>query len=294
MNAHDCFGTFPFQRQRHTTAIIKTLQRFQRLLGSRAETSHDPQMLDEWAETRGHQLKRVRSSEGRVVEFEWEGRRSRLEWGPSKRAYINARELRVCIEAGLPDNLEMMIMSRSLAQRLESQAYQTLVRDHQTGIDVNLPEEVRWLSMLERVPVPSAVAAYVMLSSSPPHAQRWLDGDLLSRISRAAHNWLGDEAPLVLMTLRGRVYLRTEALSTEAAMLDGACSLAGTAAASARQLINRPPAAAANLDRDPTRSRSVHASRLDEPSVMEIPMDTDIMALGMMPTRTGAKTDIMV
>ena len=35
-------------------------------------------------------------------------------------------------------------------------------------------------------------------SSSPPHAQRWLDGDLLSRVSRAAHNWLGDDAPLMV------------------------------------------------------------------------------------------------
>ena len=30
---------------------------------------------------------------------------------------------------------------RSLAQRLDSQAYQTLVQDHETGIDATLPEE---------------------------------------------------------------------------------------------------------------------------------------------------------
>jgi hypothetical protein len=273
------------------TTMIKALQRFQRLLGSRSETTRDPQALDEWAETRGHQLKRVRRADGRVVEFEWEGRRGRLEWGPSKRAYINDRELRVCIEAGLPDNLEMLLMSRSLAQRLDSQAYQTLVRDHQTGIDVNLPEEVRWLSMLERVPVPSTVAAYVMLSSSPPHAQRWLEGDLLSRVSRAAHNWLGEDVPLVLMTLRGRVYLRTEALTTEAVMLDGACSLAEAAAASARHLMSNKPAAVTS---SPGPSgRMVHASALDEPSVMEIPMDSNIMTFSA-PSRIGPKTDIMV
>lgn len=272
------------------TTMIKALQRFQRLLGSRAETVSDPQVLDEWAKVRGYQLKRVRRGEGRVVEFEWEGRRGRLEWGPSKRAYINERELRVCIEAGLPEHLEMLLMSRSLAQRLDSQAYKTLVSDHQTGIDTSLPEEVRWLSMLERVPVPSTVAAYVMLSSSPPHAQRWLDGDLLSRISRAAHNWLGDDAPLVLMTLRGRVYLRTEAMNTEPAMLDGACSLTEAAATSARQLLNK---ASAVVARDTTHSRSVHSSRLDEPSVMEIPMDSDMMALGM-PSRIGPNADIAI
>lgn len=271
-------------------AMMKTLQRLQRLLGSRSETDTDMLVLDEWAAARGHRLKRVRRGEGRVVEFDWEGRRGRLECGPTKRAYILGRELRVCIEAGLPQHLEMLLMSRSLAQRLDSQAYQTLVQDHQTGIDTTLPEEVRWLSMLERVPVPSTVAGYVMMSSSPPHALRWLEGDLLSRVSRAVHNWLGDDAPLVLMTLRGRIYLRTEALATEAAMLDGACNLAEAAAASARQLMTK---AAATAAREVTSGRLVHASRLDEPSVMEIPMDSDMMALGM-PSRIGPHTDIAV
>ena len=271
-------------------AMMKTLQRLQRLLGSRTETTDsDPQALDGWAVARGHRLKRVRRGEGRVVEFDWEGRRGRLEWGPSKRAYIVGQELRVCIEAGLPQQLEMLLMSRSLAQRLDSQAYQTLVQDHETGIDATLPEEVRWLSMLERVPVPSTVAGYVMLSSSPPHAQRWLEGDLLSRVSRAAHNWLGDDAPLVLMTLRGRIYLRTEALVTEVAVLDGACNLATAAASSARLLMSK----AAPVSREVSSGRLVHTSRLDEPSVMEIPMDSDMMALGM-PSRIGPRTDIPV
>jgi hypothetical protein len=269
--------------------MMNALQRFQRLLGSRHDTTTtDAQALDEWADARGHLLKRVRSGEGRVVEFEWEGRRGRLEWGPSRRAYLVDRELRVSIEAGLPQHLEMLLMSRSLAQRLESQAYQKLVKDHQTDIDATLPEEVRWLSMLEKVPVPATVAGYVMLSSSPPHAQRWLEGELLSRVSRAALNWLGDDAPLVLMSLRGRIYLRTEAHGIEPAKLDGARNLAEAAAASARSLMQKAEVRAA---RQEAPSRSVHSSRLDEPSVMEIPMDSDIMALAM-PSRVGQKTDI--
>ena len=270
--------------------MMKTLQRLQRLLGSRTEaTALDLNAVDAWAEARGHRLKRIRSGEGRVVEYEWEGRRARLECGPSRRAYILGQELRVCIEAGLPQHLEMLLMSRSLAQRLDSQAYQTLVQDHQTGIDATLPEEVRWLSMLERVPVPSTVAGYVMLSSSPAHAQRWLEGDLLSRVSRAAHNWLGDDAPLVLMSLRGRIYLRTEAQVADASLLDGACNLANAAATSARLLMSK----AESPTRDPVNSRMAQASRLDEPSVMEIPMDSDLMAFGV-PSRIGPRTDIPV
>jgi hypothetical protein len=184
-------------------------------------------------------------------------------------------------------------MSRSLAQRLESQAYQKLVKDHQTGIDATLPEEVRWLSMLEKVPVPATVAGYVMLSSSPPHAQRWLEGELLSRVSRAALNWLGDDAPLVLMSLRGRIYLRTEAQGIDPAKLDGARNLAEAAAASARSLMQKAETRSEVAVQHQSQSRSVHSSRLDEPSVMEIPMDSDIMALAM-PSRVGTRTDINV
>jgi hypothetical protein len=199
----------------------------------------------------------------------------------------------VSIEAGLPQHLEMLLMSRSLAQRLESQAYQKLVKDHQTGIDATLPEEVRWLSMLEKVPVPATVAGYVMLSSSPPHAQRWLEGELLSRVSRAALNWLGDDAPLVLMSLRGRIYLRTEAQGIDPAKLDGARNLAEAAAASARSLMQKAETRSEVAVQHQSQSRSVHSSRLDEPSVMEIPMDSDIMALAM-PSRVGTRTDINV
>lgn len=129
--------------------MFKALQKLQKMFGSRPEDEPDSRLLDGWAHSRGHQLKRVRRGEGRVIEFDCDDRRGRMEWGPSHRAYIKGRELRIRIDAGLPGQMEMMIMSRRLAQQLGGEAYQTLTSAHQTGIDVDLPEEVRWLSMLE-------------------------------------------------------------------------------------------------------------------------------------------------
>ena len=273
--------------------MFKALQKLQKMFGSRPQDEPDSRLLDGWAHSRGHQLKRVRRGEGRVVEFDCTGIPARLEWGPSQRAYIRGHELRIRLDAGLPGQMEMMIMSRRLAQQLGGEAYQTLTSAHQTGIDADLPEEVRWLSMLEKVAVPSSAAGYVLMSSSPVHARRWLDGDLLSRVSRAANLWLGESAPLVLMTLRGRVHLRTEAGSLEPEMLDGARSLAEAAMLSARQALQRPvdepdappPAPARPGISAVTKGGRIGAmgppSGFENPSVLELPMDSDMMAMSM-------------
>lgn len=260
--------------------MLHALQRLQRLLGPKTESRTDSRLFDEWAEERGHRAKRVRHGDGRVVEFEFDGRPGRMEWGPPQRAYIHERELRVRLEAGLPANLEMLLMSRRLAERLETQAYQTLVRDHQTGIDATLPEEVRWLSMLEKVAVPSTAASFLLKSSSPAHAVRWLEGDLLSRVSRAGSRWLGAEAPLVVMTLRGRVYVRTEASVLDEAMLDGARGLAEAAVTMARVVLGKPHVASSGDAQDTTpavRENLGRARAFEEPQVEEVPLDTDLM-----------------
>ena len=119
--------------------MFKALQKLQKMFGSRPEDEPDSRLLDGWAHSRGHQLKRVRRGEGRVIEFDCDDRRGRMEWGPSHRAYIKGRELRIRIDAGLPGQMEMMIMSRRLAQQLGGEAYQTLTSAHQTGIDADLP-----------------------------------------------------------------------------------------------------------------------------------------------------------
>lgn len=280
---------WPIRRQRnrlHPSTMFKALQKLQKMFGSRPEDEPDSRLLDGWAHSRGHQLKRVRRGEGRVIEFDCDDRRGRMEWGPSHRAYIKGRELRIRIDAGLPGQMEMMIMSRRLAQQLGGEAYQTLTSAHQTGIDADLPEEVRWLSMLERVPVPSTAAAYLLLSSSPPHAQRWLDGELLSRVSRAAERWLGDTAPLVLMTLRGRIYLRLGVTALDESVLDGARGLTEVAAVAARHCLAKPTASA-EAPRSMASSPAATPSWMDskpfaQPSVLELPLDSELdEALGM-------------
>lgn len=200
--------------------------------------------LDPWSQRRGERLKRVRGDVGFVIEGRFADRALRVEWGPSQRDYLLGRELRLRYELGLPSWLEMLVVSRDLAEQLEVRTFDDLTRDQQTGIETQMPEEARWLAMYDQVPgdalPPGLRDLFVVLGSRQAAAQTWVDGDLGVRLARAADRWLGRETPLVLMTLRGRVYLRTEANALDETLLDAVRQLGDAAAQAALRTAERP------------------------------------------------------
>jgi hypothetical protein len=202
--------------------------------------------LDPWSQRRGEKLKRVRGDVGFVIEARFSERPLRVEWGPSQRDYLLGRELRLRYDLGLPAGLEMLIVSRDLAEQLEARTFDDLTRDQQTGIETDMPEEARWLAMYDRVHgdlLPAGLRdLFVVLGAREGAAQAWVDGDLGLRLTRAAARWLGRETPLVLMTLRGRVYLRTEANALDESLLDAVRQLGDAAAAAALRAAERPVA----------------------------------------------------
>ena len=110
--------------------------------------------VDDWAQTLGMRFKRAREGEGFVVEGASAGRPWRLEWGPPQRAYIVGHELRIRIELGLPPGLQMLLMTRALLESLESEVFERSTLDVQTQVDMSIPEEMRWLSMFAKSPLP--------------------------------------------------------------------------------------------------------------------------------------------
>ena len=218
------------------------LQIFQRLLRRGAPADAESTLLKSWAESRGGDCRNSRRGLGLKVRSRSAAGDMRLEWGLSQRSYIDGPELRLRVDAGLPAQLEMLVMSRSLADRLEAQTYELLTHDAQTEIDGAAPQEVRWLAMFERMEdlLPPAFAeAFVVVGSSPVHARHWAQGELAVRLQRAQDRWLAPEAPLLLMTLRGRLYLRTAAPSLDETLLDGVRSLAEAGALRARRICSR-------------------------------------------------------
>ena len=196
-----------------------------------------------WAQKRGAKFKRAHDDEGLVVDGRLDGRAWRLEWGPPQRSYIAGRELRLRMELGFSHDLQMLLMSRSLMETLEGQTFERYTENLQTHIDVSTPEEMRWLVMFQKVPLaaPKEVRSrFAAVAASPTTAAAWIDGLLSERLAEVVRGPLAADTPLVLMTLRGRVYLRLQLAEPDVATLEAMVSLFETAAAQAVRVSGGP------------------------------------------------------
>jgi hypothetical protein len=161
-----------------------------------------------WAEQRGWVCRSV-PGEGFVIDGKFGNAAWRLEWGPSQRPYIVGQELRLRIEAGLPNDLQVVVMNRSLQEQMERAVFEQYVEGVQTRIDTGTPPEMRWLVMFPKLPgseMSGLRERYVALGSHRSWMAQWIAGPLAASLTGMR---IDAETPLVLMTSRGRIMLRT-------------------------------------------------------------------------------------
>ena len=189
-----------------------------------------------WAAQRGAGFKRSRDGAGFVVEGRLDASPWRLEWGPPQRSYIAGRELRLRMELGLPQELNMLVLSRPLMEALERSAFEQYTAQMQTRIDDTTPEEMRWLAMFPKLSLGfdrELRQHFGSVALSAKAAEVWLHGPLAARLTAAARGALAGDPPFVLMTLRGRLYLRLQLGTPEADAIGALVTLFETAAAQA-------------------------------------------------------------
>lgn len=183
----------------------------------------DARGMSNWAQRNNQVFKTVRDERGGVVECETDGRTWRIEWGEPQRRYIKTSELRLREELGVPADFQLLVISRPLAEQLESDVFERFTEAMQTQIDNNMPEEMRWLAMFPKVNLSAYKplrAKLLMLSSVVPAAEAWLQGEVAQALETALAGFLGTPPPFVLMILRGRLYLRLEAEALDEELLD--------------------------------------------------------------------------
>jgi hypothetical protein len=201
-------------------------------LFSRPPPSHDLSAIEEWAERRGHGFRRVRGEAGFVIDGLLEGRPWRIEWGAPQRLYIEGQELRVRMALGLSSDAQMLVLSRPLMQTLERQTFEEFTDNVQTQIGTKTPEEMRWLVMFPKVDLgglKTLRARFGAVASVPANGLAWLEGPLANQLEQAATDWLAEDPPFVLMTLRGRAYLRMRLAEPEPKVVAAALGLFETA-----------------------------------------------------------------
>ena len=212
------------------------LESFKRLFAGKPEEAAAWVDVEAWAPRRGLAFRRARDGAGFVIEGQIGERPWRLEWGPPQRTYIVGHELRMRMELDLPGDLQMLLMTRALMDRLERQTYESFTEGLQTQIDTATPEEMRWLVMFQRVGLGALRARLGAVAALPSAVQAWLEGALTRQLERALGTLLERDPPFVLMTLRGRAYLRMQLPDPDPAALEAAIGLFETAVQQAQRV----------------------------------------------------------
>ena len=212
------------------------LDAFKRLIARKSAESEWSE-VSAWAQRQRLNFKRVRDEGGGfVIDGAIDNKPWRLEWGPPQRQYIEGHELRIRMELGLSPNLQMLVLTQSLFETLERSAFESFTESTQTVIDSNAPEEMRWLVMFPKASVKAAKTVrqhFHFTGGTEGDAERWVEGPLAEQLEKADVGFLAEQPPFILMTLRGRVYLRMQLRDPDPRTLGGAVSLFQCAVAQA-------------------------------------------------------------
>lgn len=216
------------------------LNALKRLFGG-AGGSIDWPAIEAWAANLDYQMRRERDPFKVVFEGHYErSERWRLEYGATQRGYIEGNELRMRMELQLPPSLNVLLLSRPLKEKLEAAAFERFTKAMATQIDSALPEEMRWLAMYPKVALrePEGIKShYGMVANAPNAAASWLEGRLGKRLLEFAAGI--DRAPFVLMTMRGRLYLRLAAPMLSVQLLEEVVGVFRLAAGRARETLSQ-------------------------------------------------------
>ena len=192
-----------------------------------------------WARRSGYVHKREKDGDGFAIEGNLDGTPWRLEWGRPQRRYIEGHELRMRMVLGAPPDLQLLLMTRSLRERLASEAFEHATQGNQTALDDSVSEETRWLVVFPKLALTGSQILRNCFAGAANHRHEgaaWLDGPLTHALERAAATWLNPQPPFLLMTLRGRLYLRLQLGSADEEDVAAAVALFGIAAAAARRV----------------------------------------------------------
>jgi hypothetical protein len=208
-------------------------------LFARAARHAESDAVAAWARRAGHVYKREKDGDGFAIDGAFDTTPWRLEWGRPQRPYIAGHELRLRMVLGLPPDLQMLLMTKPLREQLAKDAFERATETNQTALDDSVGEETRWLVVFPKI---SLAGSHILrncfagVSSLPHEGMAWLDGPLGHGLERAAGTWLTTQPPFLLMTLRGRIYLRLQLDSADESDIAAAVTLFGTAGAAARRV----------------------------------------------------------
>lgn len=197
------------------------------------------QSVKVWSRDRGYQYDEGEVSWGFAVEGRHGARSWRMEYGKPQRHYIERAELRLRLDLGLPPALHLLLLSRCWVEQLDATALERFSRGLDNRPDASASEEMRWLAIYPKVALSGLSdlrKRFSMVGSSPEAAHQWLLGPLGDRLAALPQGALAG-LPLMLMTVRGRLYLRIEMPELDLPRVEEALGLFLVAADRAQEVL---------------------------------------------------------
>lgn len=165
--------------------------------------------LVDWGHEHGWRLARIDDGAAWFAEGTVACGVVRLEWGRPHGLDLGAPELRVRCPVDTSHHLQLMAMTRGMADRLEV-AVHRWINANQPGVaEANAPEELHWLTILPKVNLARvaepARSQLVVLCNQPGGGIGWITPEVSEAL--AAGPW-GDTNDLMLMVRRGQLHVR--------------------------------------------------------------------------------------
>ena len=199
--------------------------------------------IEEWAEARGAEFTQTRDGQGFLIDApKGAVGPMRAEWGVSQRSYLPGFELRMRCEMGLHPDLQLMVLCRTLMEDLERAVFEAYTDTLKTRVDTDTPEEMRWLVMFPKFNNASSQILrqrYGIVGVTKDLTSAWIEGELSEALVQASQDVLPEGHPVVLMSMRGNLYLRTEMSEADLPKLQALVRLLETAAREAQRLSGR-------------------------------------------------------
>ncbi len=199
--------------------------------------------IQEWAEARGGTFTLSRDGEGFLIEQpDAPVGALRVEWGLSQRNYLPGTELRMRCEVGVHPDMQTMVLCRALMEELERVVFEAYTDTLKTRVDMDTPEEMRWLVMFPKFTNAASALVrqrYGVLGVTKEVTGAWVDGELSDALTQASDDLLPEGHPFVLMCMRGNVYLRTQMTEADQPKVQALVRLLETAAHAAMRVSGR-------------------------------------------------------
>jgi hypothetical protein len=167
--------------------------------------------VQRWAHTQKMSFTRFENQAGFGVEGLLQNRPWRMAWSLPERPYIEGSELRMRLDMGLGAELQILLMCKTLSEKLAQHAFERFTQTNQTLIDENSPEEVRWLVMFPTASYqacPAVQQRFHLVGNSPLEAAHWVEGELAGPLEHSLSTFLTQDHPFLVMVINSRVYLR--------------------------------------------------------------------------------------